>query len=220
VPTPNLVDKNEDESLQTALKKYSLEIESPQAEMLERYCQLLWDWNEKINLTRHTDFDMFVRRDLLDTIHLAGHLAEGQEVLDLGTGGGVPGIVLAILRPDLSVSLCDGVAKKANAVKTIVGDLGLPVAVYPLRVQSILEDLRFHTIVTRATGSISQLMNWLSNSWTQFDQLLAIKGPRWVQERADARHRGLLANVDLRCLETYPMPETESVSTILSFTRK
>jgi 16S rRNA (guanine527-N7)-methyltransferase len=209
-----------DESIQSALERYGVQIPQSQQELLVRYCQSLWAWNRKINLTRHTDYDQFVRRDLLDTIYLIKHIPEGYEILDVGTGGGVPGVLMAILRPDLKVSLCDGVGKKARAVQDIVRDLDLPIAVYAQRVQQVLEDLRFHILVTRASGSISQLMVWLTDYWAHFDQLIAIKGPRWTEERGEARHRNLLSGVDLRCLETYPMPGTESQSTILSFTVK
>jgi 16S rRNA (guanine527-N7)-methyltransferase len=203
-----------------AAARIGLDLSPTQSELLNRYCNLLWGWNEKINLTRHTSYDLFARRDLLDSTKLAAHLDAGQEILDIGTGGGVPGVVLAILRPDLQVSLCDSVGKKAKVVQEIVGQLQLPIAVYPTRVQSVLEDLRFHSLVTRASGSIVQLLSWVSEHWTQFDRLLAIKGPRWVHERGEARHRGLLAGIDLRCLETYNMPETDSQSVILSLSRQ
>jgi 16S rRNA (guanine527-N7)-methyltransferase len=203
-----------------AAARIGLDLSPAQSELLNRYCSLLWGWNEKINLTRHTSYDLFARRDLLDSMKLAAHLDAGHEILDIGTGGGVPGVVLAILRPDLQVSLCDSVGKKAKVVQEIVGQLQLPIAVYPTRVQSVLEDLRFHSLVTRASGSIVQLLSWVSEHWTQFDRLLAIKGPRWVHERGEARHRGLLAGIDLRCLETYNMPETDSQSVILSLSRQ
>jgi 16S rRNA (guanine527-N7)-methyltransferase len=209
------------ESLAEAMERYGIALpSSEQLLQLEAYCRLLWEWNEKINLTRHTNFDLFARRDLLDTVKLAAHLPADQDVLDVGTGGGVPGIPLAILRPDLQICLCDSVTKKAAVVESIVSHLKLPVTVFPQRVQLVLRDLRFHTLVTRATGSIAQLLTWLSENWMDFDTLLAIKGPRWVEERGEARHRGLLHNVELRCVESYPMPGTESQSTILSFTRK
>lgn len=203
-----------------AAARIGLDLSPAQSELLDRYCGLLWGWNEKINLTRHTSYDLFARRDLLDSMKLAAHLDAGHEILDIGTGGGVPGVVLAILRPDLQVSLCDSVGKKAKVVQEIVGQLQLPIAVYPTRVQGVLEDLRFHSLVTRASGSIVQLLSWVSEHWTQFDRLLAIKGPRWVHERGEARHRGLMAGIDLRCLETYNMPETDSQSVILSLSRQ
>lgn len=207
-------------NLQEAANRFGMQLSEATCHTLERYCQLLWQWNEKINLTRHTTYDLFARRDLLDTVRLASHLPADQDVLDVGTGGGVPGIILAILRPDLQISLCESIAKKANVVQDIVSKLELPVAVYPQRVQLVLEDFRYHALVTRATGSIAQLLKWVADHWIHFDRLLAIKGPRWVQERGEARHLGLLNGIDLRCLESYHMPGTESESSILSLSRK
>ena len=65
-------------------------------------------------------------------------LDAGEKVLDVGTGGGVPGIVLAIVRPDLEVALCDSVAKKAKAAAEIVAELGLKVPVHHAPVQEVL----------------------------------------------------------------------------------
>src|SRR3954465_7020135 len=111
------------DTLPAALARHGFQLPPPQVESLGNYCRLLWDWNSKLNLTRHTDYEKFVGRDVLDTLQLAAHLREGDKVLDVGTGGGVPGVVLAIVRPDLNVTLCDSVAKKARAVESMVNDL-------------------------------------------------------------------------------------------------
>ncbi len=206
-------------TLGIAAEKLGLKIDADKLERLEEYCRLLWQWNEKINLTRHTDFDLFARRDLLDSYHLAAQLAEGEDILDVGTGGGVPGIPLAILRPDLDVSLCDSVGKKARVVDDIVQKMKLPVPVYATRVQDVLEEWRYSSLVTRAVGSLSQLSGWLKEYWHCFDRLLAIKGPRWVEERGEARHRGLLGGIELRKLDAYQMPGTTSESVILQLLR-
>ena len=55
-------------------------------EVLESYCQLLWEWNEKINLTRHTDYERFVARDVVDTLQLAKLILPDEEVIDIGSG--------------------------------------------------------------------------------------------------------------------------------------
>ena len=207
-------------SITQSAGQLGISLSEEQANRLEQYCRHLWGWNEKINLTRHTTFDLFAKRDLLDSVKLAAHIGPEQEILDVGTGGGVPGVILALLRSDLRVSVCDNVGKKAKVVQDIVQKLDLSVTVYPYRVQTVLEDLRFHSLVTRATGSLAQLLSWLEGDWIQFDQLLAIKGPRWIHERGEARHRGLLAGLDLRCLETYNMPGTDSQSVILSLKKR
>lgn len=186
---------------------------------LARYCELAWDWNTKINLTRHTTPELFVQRDLLDSYQLSKLLRPNEEVLDLGTGGGVPGILLAILRPDLEVALCDSVAKKARVAQDIVQKLGLNVRVYPMSVKNVLAEDRFDSIVARGVGPLARLCGWLKDEWHKIGRLLAIKGPRWVEERGEARHRGLLQGVQLRRLVCYPMQGTESESVILQLAR-
>ncbi len=209
-PSSNLIE---------AVARLGLQIEPDKIRMLEAYCQLLWQWNEKMNLTRHTNFDLFARRDLLDSWHLAAQLNPNEDILDVGTGGGVPGIPLAILRPDLAVSLCESVGKKSKAVDDMVVKLGLPIPVHHARVQDVLEDLRYASLVTRAVGSLSQLAGWLKEHWHSFDRLLAIKGPKWIEERGQARHLGLLNGIELRKLSSYTMPGTESESVILQLRR-
>lgn len=183
--------------------------------ILEAYCLLLWEWNSRINLTRHTNFDLFARRDLLDSWHLANLLKQGEEVLDIGTGGGVPGVVLAILRPDLQLTLCDSVGKKAKAVESIVRSLDLPIPVHPTHVQKVLDDFRYDSLVVRAVGPLTKICVWLEDYWHTFGRLLAIKGPKWVEERGDARHRGFLKSIELRKADSYLMPDTHAESVIL-----
>src|SRR5215204_5502083 len=100
------------DSLPEALARHQIALPENQVALLDKYCQLLWDWNTKLNLTRHTDYEKFVGRDLADCVQLAAHLRQGEEVLDVGTGGGVPGLVLKIIRPDLTMTLSDSVGKK------------------------------------------------------------------------------------------------------------
>jgi 16S rRNA (guanine527-N7)-methyltransferase len=187
---------------------------------LANYCSLAWDWNSKINLTRHTTPELFVQRDLLDSYQLSKLLQPNEEILDLGTGGGVPGILLAILRPDLDVSLCDSVAKKAKVAEDIVKKLKLNVRVHPTSVKTVLEEERYDSIVARGVGPLVKLCGWLKDEWHKIGRLLAIKGPKWIEERGEARHRGMLQAVQLRRLVSYPMPGTESESVILQIARE
>ena len=204
------------DTLTKAIEHYQLPPLAPdRVSELEKYCRQLWSWNRRMNLTRHTDYDKFVARDLADTIQLSALIPPQQEVLDVGTGGGVPGIVLAILRPDLEVVLTESIAKKASAVDQIVGQLKLPIAVHHCRAEELLEALRFDLLVARAVGPLRKICRWLEPSWHQFRCLLAIKGPRWVDERGEARELGLLEKVQLRRVVSYPMPGTESESVIL-----
>jgi 16S rRNA (guanine527-N7)-methyltransferase len=203
------------DSLPAVLERYQLSLTEGQITCLERYCRLLWDWNQKLNLTRHTDFERFVTRDLVDCLQLARLLAEGEAVLDVGSGGGVPGVVLCVLRPDLRMTLAESVKKKAAVLEEIVVQLGLPAAVCPERAEHLLGERTFDTLVARAAGPLWKMLRWFAPHWNSIGRLLVIKGPRWVEERGEARHRGLLAPLELRRVAAYPLIGTNSESVIL-----
>ncbi len=204
-----------DDTLATALTRHQIELPPPQVAVLERYCTLLWDSNTKINLTRHTDYEKFVARDLTDSLAFAQFLSPEEKVLDVGTGGGVPGVVLAVVRPDLRISLSESIGKKARVVADIVGQLGLQTPVRHARAEDVLAEERFDTLLVRAVARLKKLLEWFRPHWKAFDRLLVLKGPSWVDERGEARHYGLLHDLALRKLTSYPLPGTESESVLL-----
>jgi len=206
---------NAPDSLETVLGQHGIELAQTQVEQLDRYCQLVWEWNSKINLTRHTDYERFVARDLVDTLAIARHLQQGEKVLDVGSGGGVPGVVLAIIRPDLAVTVSDSVGKKAMVLADIVGKLGLKVPVHHGRAEDLLGRPRFDALTIRAVARLAKLLGWFKPHWSKFGRLLVLKGPSWVEERGEARHLGLMHGLALRKLCSYPLPGTESESVLL-----
>jgi 16S rRNA (guanine527-N7)-methyltransferase len=206
-------------TLAEALAAEGIALDPAQREQLDQYRRLLWEWNERMNLTRHTTMEKFVTRDVVDSLQLASLLERGERVLDVGTGGGVPGLILAIVRPDLSVSLCESTGKKARAVEAMVAELSLPATVYSARVEEVLELTTFDTLVARALASLAKVLGWLRPHWDDFDRLLLIKGPSWVEERGEARHRGLLHGLELRKAATYQTPRTNAESVILKIWR-
>jgi 16S rRNA (guanine527-N7)-methyltransferase len=203
-------------TLAAALQAAQIDLPQDQQEKLDAYCQALWEWNSRMNLTRHTDYDLFVARDLVDTLQLSAVLADGERVLDVGTGGGVPGLVLSIIRPDLDVTVCDSVAKKAQAVGEIAAALKLPVSVAHARGEELLEITSFTSVTARAVGPMIKILRWFDEHWDSIGRMLLIKGPKWVEERGESRHHGLLADKDLRKLVEYDVPGTEWKSVILS----
>ena len=208
------------ERLAEVLSQRDISLPLGQIDQLAAYAGILWAWNDHINLTRHSDIERFVSRDVWDTWHLARCLSPDEEVLDVGSGGGTPGLVLAIIRPDLRVSVCETTGKKAGVLNDLVDRLQLPVPVYHGRAEEIIEEFRFDTLVARAVGPIVKIGRWFHGKWHLFHRLLLIKGPRWVDERGEARHRGVLNNVALRRIHHYPLIGTDSESVILELRRK
>lgn len=201
------------------LRAEGIDLNAEQIDLLDRYRRLLWSWNERLNLTRHTTLEKFVTRDVFDSHQLSLLLEHGERVLDVGTGGGVPGVVLAILRPDLTVSLCESTQKKARAVDAIVAELGEEIPVFATRAEEVLAVSTFDTLVARALASLRKVLTWLAPHWDAFDQLLLIKGRSWVEERSEARHLGHLRGLELRKVATYQTPRTGAESVILSIRR-
>ena len=214
------MDPTTSQSLQEALQRRAIELPGEQVAQIDRFRELLWDWNTKLNLTRHTTYDTFVSRDIVDSCELAKLLAPREEILDVGSGGGVPGVLLAMLRPDLEVTLCDSTQKKARVLASIVAELGLPAAVHHCRAEQLLEDLRFDSVVARAVGPLWKILKWFEPHWASIGRLLLVKGPRWVEERADAKERGLLKRLELRRAAVYPLENTSSESIVLQVTHR
>ncbi|MFM8413781.1 MAG: 16S rRNA (guanine(527)-N(7))-methyltransferase RsmG [Planctomycetota bacterium] len=187
---------------------------------LARYATSLWAWNERLNLTRHTDVGRFVSRDVGDAAAIAERLAHGERVLDVGTGGGAPGVILAILRPDLRVELCDSVAKKARAVAAIVAEAGFTIPVHAAAAQELVAKRpagrdRFDSLVVRAVAPLSKLLGWFEPLAGSFGRLLVIKGPRWEEELAEARGKRLGRQVTIRRIASWPLRGTDNESVLL-----
>jgi 16S rRNA (guanine527-N7)-methyltransferase len=205
----------ESDTLSAALARQAIKLAPEQVDLLDRYCRLLWEWNEKLNLTRHLDYERFVARDVVDSLQLSQLIESGERVLDVGSGGGVPGVVLAVLRSDLAVVLSESVAKKARALTDIVERLSIDTPVHHARAEQLLESEQFDTLVIRAVAPLYKLMQWFGPCRASFDQLLIVKGPNWTAERAEARHRGVHAPFNLRRAASYKTPGTEAESVIL-----
>ena len=190
------------------------------ANRLAKYCRALWEANETINLTRHTTYEKFVSRDLIDTIEVGKLIPNDRSVIDMGSGGGVPGMVLAILRPDLNVTLTESVGKKAAALEKIAAQTGVDVEIYNSRAEKMLEDFSYDFTTARAVGPMYKICIWLQDVWVSAGKVLAIKGPNWVNERNLAAEKGLLKNVEIEVVAEYAPPGTEWNSSILQLTAK
>jgi 16S rRNA (guanine527-N7)-methyltransferase len=201
--------------LQEALQRHSIALPDEQVVLLDRYCRTLWTWNEKLNLTRHTDYEKFVSRDVVDSLQASALVEPGESLLDVGSGGGVPGVIVAIVRPDVHVSLCESIGKKAEALRAIVQEVNLELPVFAARLEDVLADHRFDAAVARAVGPMEKILRWMDGRWDRVGRLLLVKGPKWSEERGAARHLGLLRNLELRKAAEYPMPGTSSQSVIL-----
>lgn len=185
-----------------------------QRERLSRFIDLLIDWNAKLNLTRIADRQQAEVKHVADALTLlpflpgegdpvtsrdrkgavshdrAGTLPHGRgslsaRVADVGTGGGVPGVPLAIARPDLSFTLIDSTRKKLDAIDAMVSSLGISnVKTLHARVETV--QARFDLVVCRALASVRQIVEWCWPIVKPGGRLVMMKGPRLDEELIEA----------------------------------
>jgi 16S rRNA (guanine527-N7)-methyltransferase len=169
-----------------------LEVGPAQQEQLMDYLGLMFKWNSVYNLTSLRDPMQMVTHHLLDSLAAVPAFAGARKVLDVGSGGGLPGIVLAIVRPDMKVSMIDTVHKKTAFLTQVKAELGLAnVTVYTMRVEQLEVSDKFDVITSRAFADLSDFVNWSSHLLAEQGTYIALKGvaPPSEQERLPSAWR-------------------------------
>jgi len=144
------------------IKKYFPNLSPKQIEQFEKLGPLYTDWNQKINVISRKDVDKLYERHVLHGLAIAKFISfkPGAEILDLGTGGGFPGIPLAIFFPETKFTLIDGTGKKIKVVQDVIEQLGLSnVEALQMRAEEF-KKRKFDFVVSRAVAAIDQLFMW------------------------------------------------------------
>ena len=148
-------------------RRNGLDLSDSQIILLTRFVDGVLEWNSKINLISRRDQENIWFSHVLHSLTPLFYIgfSDGLRVLDLGTGGGFPGIPLAIARPDLEVVLLDSIRKKTLVVQDLVDRLGLTgVSVWTGRAEEAHHDQKaggtFDLVVTRAVASLRELVHW------------------------------------------------------------
>lgn len=141
------------------IKKYFPLLTHRQEEQIAALDVLYHDWNAKINVVSRKDIDNLYEHHILHSLAIACRIRfrEGTNVLDFGTGGGFPGIPLAILFPESNFKLIDGTGKKVKVVKEVADSIGLD-NVLPVHQRGEEEKGKFDFIVSRAVMPLPDLM--------------------------------------------------------------
>ncbi len=162
--------------LQQGLSEMGLDLTAPVRKKLLNFLELLEKWNRAYNLTAVRDPEQMVPRHLLDSLTVLPYL-QGPRVLDIGTGAGLPGIPLALARPDLEFTLLDSNAKKTRFATQALHELGLKnVAVVQERVEKFHPETKFDTLIARAFASIPDMLAASRHLCAPHVRFLVMKG--------------------------------------------
>ncbi|SJN11354.1 rRNA small subunit 7-methylguanosine (m7G) methyltransferase GidB [Halomonas citrativorans] len=162
--------------LDNGLAQLGLKVTANQREQLLGFVALLHKWNKAYNLTAVRDIDDMVARHVLDSAAVAPYV-HGPRLLDVGAGPGLPGIVLAILDPALSVTLLDSNGKKVRFQRQAIMELGLKNVVASQARAETFSDQPFDQVISRAFASLVDFVTLTRELPTANGQWLAMKGP-------------------------------------------
>ncbi len=170
--------------LKQGAEALQLELDQAQQDQLLDYLALLHKWNNVYNLTSVRDPMQMMTLHLLDSLAAVPAFAGATNVLDVGAGGGLPGIVLAIARPDMKVSMIDTVHKKTAFLTQVKVELGLAnVTVYTKKVQDLQVKQPFDVITSRAFADLSDFIEWSQHLLAEDGRFIALKGTAPQDER-------------------------------------
>ena len=147
------------------IAKYFSSLNNLQLQKLESLYSVYAAWNSKINLISRKDMNYFYLRHVLHSLSIAKFykFKSGSRVMDVGTGGGFPGIPLSIFFPDVNFHLVDSIGKKINVIKVIREELNLKnVNTHNVRMEKI--DLTVDFVVCRAVAPMETLVNWVGDN--------------------------------------------------------
>ncbi len=211
-----MVKKNPAELLAEAIGAEGLTVPPERQELLLRYLELLRRWNRAYNLTAITGPEEMVRRHLLESLRLLP-LVEGERVLDVGSGAGVPGMVLAIADPRRAYTLLDARGKRTRFLTQVKLELGLDnVTVVRRRLERYRPGTPFDTLMARAFAPLPQLLPLCRPLLAREGLLLAMVGPAAEVPERDFRLERELpdpAGSGRRLLLLRPLPESGNAVT-------
>ncbi|OGI48675.1 MAG: hypothetical protein A2151_07250 [Candidatus Muproteobacteria bacterium RBG_16_65_34] len=162
--------------LHEGLQAMGLELPAPARTQLIALLRLLEKWNRSYNLTAVRDPEQMVPRHLLDSLAVLPYL-KGPSILDIGTGAGLPGLPLALARPDLGFTLLDSNLKKIRFVRQAVRELDIKnVEIAHARVEKFHPERKFDTLIARAFASIAALLEAAGRLCAPDGRFLAMKG--------------------------------------------
>ena len=159
------------------LNELNIEVTEEKLNKLEKFYELLIDWNNKINLTRLVEKEEVYLKHFYDSLTIVKEvdLNKVETLCDVGTGAGFPGIVLKIFYPHLKITLVDSLLKRVNYLNTIIKDLELnDIVAIHARGEDVKE--KFDIVTSRAVANIEKLVVYTMHLVNKTGRLVALKG--------------------------------------------
>lgn len=167
-----------------------LDVSRETLDRLEAFSRLVAKWNPKINLVSKSDVGALWERHIVDSAQVFQQAGNGKRWVDLGSGGGFPGIVVAVLsaqdHPDREFVLVESDQRKAVFLRTAARELDLKITVLSQRIEQV-EPLNADILTARALADLSLLLSFAERHLARSGTALFLKGARWKEEHTHAQ---------------------------------
>ena len=192
------------------ITKYFPNLTELQTEQFKLLYDLYVDWNSKINVVSRKDIESLYEKHVLHSLAIAKYVQfeNGTKVLDIGTGGGFPGIPLAIMFPNVEFTLCDSIGKKIKVAEEISNAIGLKNTDFVVgRVENLKEE--YHFIISRAVAPMESLYRWTQDYIdvncfnAKLNGYLLLKGGDLKEEIKDLKRLNAKLNVQTADLNSF-----------------
>lgn len=209
------------EILKSATADFKIQLNDTQLSQLERYFELLVEWNEKINLTAITDVEGVAIKHFADSLTFFNcvDVPENSRIIDVGTGAGFPGIVLKIARPDIELTLLDSLNKRLIFLDTVLSEIGLSSQLIHSRAEDGGQniDLResYNFVVSRAVAQLNVLSEYCLPYARLGGSFVALKGPDADNEISNAKKAVQILGGKLKKPFKFSLPNDGGERTII-----
>ena len=205
------------DEFKTEVKKLGIEVTDEEISKLEKYADLLKEWNEKINLTAITEKDQVFLKHFYDSLTLVKiiNLDKVDNLCDLGTGAGFPGLVLKIFFPQLKLTLVDALNKRINFLDVVVKELSLEnVTLVHARAEEYGRNHRecFDVVTARALSSFPILLEYSASLLKVHGHLIAMRG---LDDSSDGIDALKVLNLKINNVLEFKLPFEESNRTLV-----
>ena len=190
-------------------------------EDMRRYAELLTEKNKVMNLTRITDEAEMAKKHFVDSAHpeICSVIKKGARVIDVGTGGGFPGVPLKLMRPDIDITFLDAVRKKLDFVKESLESMNIEASYVNKRAEEASEYFnKFDVVVSRAVASLPVLLELCFSFCKKGGKIIAYKGAFGEEELQNSSEA--LKKLSLKFLEKRDIEVDGASHCILVFERK
>ena len=201
--------------LEKSLKKLNIEFNNEQIQKFNAYYELLIEWNNKINLTTITEYDDVVSKHFIDSILICGFIdLSGKKIIDIGTGGGFPGIPIKIISPDTNIVLLDSLNKRVNFLNEVISELKLEkIEAIHGRAEDLAHDKnlrgKFDYSISRAVANLSTLSELCIPFLKKGGTFISYKSENTDEEIKDAESAIKILGSKIERVEESIIPEND-----------